>query len=109
MAKHEFGIMPQEPQPGVRYDSYEPEVYRCISVDDVYVEALDAACADLDCCWHTRSRNAKGLAYCGITLIPPTSLKEFHAQLGNSAELCQLKELTERAMEQQKWIIHFGI
>ena len=31
MAKHEFGIMIDSPQPGKRYDKYEPEKYACIS------------------------------------------------------------------------------
>ena len=34
MAKHEFGIMMDAPQPGKRYDEYEPWKYDCISVDD---------------------------------------------------------------------------
>ena len=34
MPKHEFGIMQEAPAPGVRYDEYEPQRYRCIAVDD---------------------------------------------------------------------------
>ena len=30
MAKHEFGIMMDAPQPGKRYDEYEPWKYDCI-------------------------------------------------------------------------------
>ena len=40
MAKHEFGIMMDAPQPGKRYDEYEPWKYDCISVDDDYVEGI---------------------------------------------------------------------
>lgn len=40
MAKHEFGIMADAPQPGKRYDEYEPWKYDCISVDDDYVEGI---------------------------------------------------------------------
>ncbi len=30
MARHEFGIMPQPPEKGKRYDDYEPKKYNCI-------------------------------------------------------------------------------
>ena len=40
MAKHEFGIMIDAPQPGKRYDEYEPWKYACISVDDDYLEGV---------------------------------------------------------------------
>ena len=32
MASYEFGVMDPGPLPGVRYDAYEPEKYRCIPV-----------------------------------------------------------------------------
>ena len=31
MAKHEFGIMMDTPQPGKRYDKYEPQKYEVVS------------------------------------------------------------------------------
>ena len=40
MATHEFGLLPEAPVPGRRYDDYEPEKYHCISVDDVWIEPL---------------------------------------------------------------------
>lgn len=30
MAKHEFGVMQNEPERGKWYDEYEPEKYNCI-------------------------------------------------------------------------------
>ena len=30
MAKHEFGVMQNEPEHGKWYDEYEPEKYNCI-------------------------------------------------------------------------------
>ena len=77
MAKHEFGIMPEAPRRGERYDRYEPEKYACISVDDDYVEAITERLTAIDFYWHTLSVKGKGLAYCGITLIPPSSLYAF--------------------------------
>jgi len=74
MAKHEFGIMPVAPQPGKRYDQYGPWKYGCISVDDDYLEGIIEKLTSIDFYWHTLSVKGKGLAYCGITLIPPSSL-----------------------------------
>ena len=48
MAKHEFGIMIDSPQPGKRYDKYEPEKYACISVDDVYLEGIGERILSVD-------------------------------------------------------------
>lgn len=77
MAKHEFGIMQTAPEQGRRYDDYEPQKYDCISVDDDYVEAVDANLNHVNFYWHTLDVPAKGLAYTGITLIPPTSIQSF--------------------------------
>ena len=74
MAKHEFGIMPVAPQPGERYDQYGPWKYGCISVDDDYLEGIIEKLTSIDFYWHALSVEGKGLAYCGITLIPPSSL-----------------------------------
>ena len=40
MAEHAFGIMPDAPRPGKRYDKYEPWKYACICVDDVCLEGI---------------------------------------------------------------------
>lgn len=53
MAKHEFGIMMDAPQPGKRYDKYEPWKYDCISVDDDYVEGIAEKLGFIDFYWHT--------------------------------------------------------
>ncbi len=77
MARHEFGIMPYAPRQGKRYDDYEPWKYNCISVDDVYLEDIVDDFNHIDFYWHTLDVKGKGLAYCGITLIPPHSIREF--------------------------------
>ena len=109
MAKHEFGIMDQAPQSGARYDAYEPGRYRCISVEDADLEHIVADFRHIDCCWHSPDVKEKGLAYCGITLIPPSSLAAFADILQDHAALAPLKELALRAMRAGKWIIHFGL
>ena len=40
MASYEFGVMDPGPLPGVRYDAYEPEKYRCIPVRDDLIDHM---------------------------------------------------------------------
>lgn len=109
MAKHEFGIMDQAPQSGARYDAYEPGRYRCISVEDADLENIVADFRHIDCCWHSPDVKEKGLAYCGVTLIPPASHRAFLDALGGAAALSPLRALFRKAMEENRWIIHFGL
>lgn len=109
MARHEFGIMENAPKPQKRYDEYEPQKYNCISVDDEYVEKIDATLNDIDFYWHTLDVPAKGIAYTGITLIPPTSIQAFAAVIKEIAALNELKDLLEKALADNKWVIHFGL
>lgn len=73
MALHEFGLLPESPVSGVRYDGDTPEAYHCIDVDDELVERLDSVWNG-ELYWHTMDWPAKGLNYCGITLIPPQAI-----------------------------------
>ena len=109
MAEHEFGIMAENPVRGVRYDHYEPWKYGCISIHDDYIEPVLAKLAEIDFFWHTIDRPGKGLAYCGITLIPPSSMGDILAVLGVQETLAPLRELLARAEAEKKFIIHFGI
>lgn len=109
MAKHEFGIMQDAPQKGERYDEYEPQKYNCISVDDEFIEIILSDLDDIDFCWHSPDVCEKGLAYCGITLIPPSSLPEFISVIRNRPELSELTRLMQKAEYENKWVIHFGL
>lgn len=109
MARHEFGIMQEPPPKGVRYDEYEPQNYHCISVNDDDLEDPDANFNTIDFYWHTLDVKGKGLAYCGITLIPPSSIRSFIDVIKNISALSELKELSEKALEENKWMIHFGL
>ena len=109
MAKHEFGIMQTAPENGKRYDEYEPQKYDCISVDDVYLEDIVANFDRIDFYWHTLDVKGKGLAYCGVTLIPPISIQKFIDVIEDETELSALKALLEKAIIENNWIIHFGL
>ena len=109
MARHEFGIMDIAPRSGEEYIDYEPELYNCISVDDEIVERIDRKIKDVKCFWHTVDRPQKGLAYCGITLIPPESMMEIIAVLGEEAGVLSLTCLLQKAERENKLVIHFGL
>ena len=109
MPRHEFGMMPFAPRFGKRYDKYEPQKYSCISIEDVYIERIAEGLQSVDSYWHTLSVKGKGLAYCGITLIPPSSLKGFIRLIDNDPVLSELTEFLEKAEYENKWVIHFGI
>lgn len=109
MAKHEFGIMEAAPEKGKRYDEYEPHKYNCISVNDDYLENILDEFDNIDFYWHTTDISGKGIAYVGITLIPPESLSAFSDVIKDKSGLSQLYGLTLKAIKENKWIIHFGL
>lgn len=65
--------------------------------------------------FHTYERPANGLAYSGITLIPPESLPTLlDIVLSNktrrkSEELIDLAKKIKEAQEAKKYMIHYGI
>ena len=109
MSKHEFGIMQNAPEKGRRYDDYEPQKYNCISVDDDYLEKIVLKLGVIDFYWHTTDVKGKGLAYCGVTLIPPESMQAFADAIDPIYELSDIQTLCTKALKENKWIIHFGL
>lgn len=109
MAKHEFGIMKNNPKPSVRYDAYEPQKYNCISVDDDYIEQIAPRLNNVELYWHSLDMPAKDLAYCGLTLIPPASIERMIEVIKTVDELSDLEQLLQKALDENKWVIHFGL
>ena len=107
MAKHEFGVMPTAPQKGQRYDDYLPQKYNCITVYDEHIESPDLS--RIDFFWHSIDVSGKGLAYCGLTLIPPESMPQFIAAIDSTPALSELKSLLQKAFAENRWVIHFGL
>ena len=110
MAKHEFGIMPNTPG-SERYDSYEPEKYDMVSIDDEYIEEILKEFDDISCYWHTLNRPEKNLAYCGITLIPPKSQQSFIEifKRHDQGQYREVIDIFEQASRENKYIIHYGL
>lgn len=89
--------------------SHSMRKYACISVDDAYLEGVVERLTSIDFYWHTLSVKGKGLAYCGVTLVPPCSLKAFIDVIADNSELSELKKLLENALSNNKWVIHYGL
>ena len=109
MPKHDFGIMDIAPTLEQEYNKYEPEKFHCISAGDENIEALLIELSVIPCYWHSLKRRKRGLAYYGITLIPPRSLKEFVSAIDGKLQLNELKDLLQKADRENKFVIHFGI
>ncbi|MCM1132167.1 MAG: hypothetical protein NC340_01715 [Ruminococcus flavefaciens] len=109
MPFHDFGIMNKPPKAHRRYDSYRPQKYGCISVNDDYIMPLCEELALLKTYWHTLDRAESGLAYYGITLIPPESLDGFIDLIYTNPDLSELTALLIKAKESDSYVIHFGI
>lgn len=118
MAKHDFGIIDSF-EDDKWYSDYEPEKYNCISVSDALIEQLLIRylkeIGNLKTYFHVKKHPALGLDYCGTTIIPPRSLKEFKKIIISankqfkSNELDELIKKIDGAIKENKHIIHYGI
>jgi hypothetical protein len=112
--EHEFGII-------INFDTkkdygyYAPREYSCISVDDELITDISRSLKIMKSYFHSYNRPEFGLAYWGVTIIPPESLPLFFdvvtssVNFKNSAELSNLAAKIIEAKEQNKYMIHFGI
>lgn len=110
MATHEFGMM-RRPPGDERYDTYDPEKYDCIAIDDDYIEPLIPEFDGILCYWHTRLTPGDNLAYCGVTLIPPVSAPRFAAifKQQGQPQYKAIISLFEQAAKEGNYIIHYGL
>ena len=79
------------------------------AVEDDEVHALWEHFGSIPCFWHSLQRPAQGLAYTGITLIPPSSAKNLLDRLLQQEQRCSLKGILHDAWEKGCYVIHFGI
>ena len=93
------------------FDTYEPNKYNCIEIDDDFIEPILLELQSIDCYYNTICNKGNGLAYCGITLIPPSSIDTFIEVLlrKHMIEYDLLIDLLKKAKKNNKYVIHFGI
>ena len=98
-----------DPKPGQIFEEYEPEKYDCIAVDDECIQAVIERVKSLKCYWHSLDRPEAGLAYHGITLIPPESVGEMIEAVKDEPGMERLTEMLVVAKRERKFVIHFGV
>lgn len=92
------------------YDEYNPEIYdSLVSVDYDYILKIDDKLNEINMYCHTLAKPQKGLAYCGITLIPPEAMPEMLLITEPCPKLQPLTQLLKKVLTESKYIIHFGI
>jgi hypothetical protein len=111
---HSFGIL-DEFDRRQTFNEYNPWEYDCVSVHDDLVCGFIGKLSAMKTYFHSLDRPEHGLAYCGITLIPPESSSLFHdavtssEHFGDSDQLARLASTITQAMKAGKYMIHFGI
>lgn len=110
MASHEFGVMKRSPGPGEAYEEYDLSLCgdRALVEDDRVCDLWEYF-GSIPCFWHSLQRPAQGLAYTGITLIPPSSAKELLDKLPWTEDLSALRRILRSAGETGHYVIHFGM
>lgn len=109
MARYEFGIMEKTPVKGTRYDDYDPENYpRLVSViDDDFDPYLTEFRGEIY--WHTLDKKEEVIWMAGINLIPPASSAGIAEMIRGTAELYELEQLLLEAVNEDKFVILFGL
>ncbi|MEG0013441.1 MAG: hypothetical protein RR780_04795 [Cellulosilyticaceae bacterium] len=109
----EFGIIDNLEE----YDEYEynPSKYHCTAIDDDFITDWWNELVLTKTYFHTLSRPEFGLARWGITLIPTESLETFYELVAKdkrsrtSEELVELMKVVRMAINQKKYVIHYGV
>lgn len=110
---HEFGIIIDIQDHA--YESYTPEKYHCISLHDDIISDIMEALTLMPTYFHRLELPNFGLAYHGITIIPPVSLPLFLDMVLQSDAWKRYEELDElavkikEAIRLQRYMIHYGI
>lgn len=109
---HEFGIIDKVNSKKDYDGEYSPEKYKCISVEDDIICRLSENLTVMKTYFHSMNRPEFGLAYFGITIIPPDSLLFFCNAVTSSGYFKESDELVlkiQQAITEKKHMIHYGI
>lgn len=112
---HEFGILPEIDRKKDYGDSFEPEKYGCVAIDDDYLNDWWGELELLPSFLHCFDRPEQGLARYGVTLLPPASagqlarIIEKDKRLQEGTDLVDLVLLLRQAEKEEKFVIHYGV
>lgn len=111
----QFGIIDEFEKDKDYSSEYEPQKYNCIAIDDDILNDWWNELILIKTYFHSYDRPSFALARWGVTLIPPESLEAFYNIVSTdrrsktSKELIDLIALLQRAISQNKYIIHYGV
>ncbi len=121
MISTEFGIIDdfEKFQKRGKYLEYAPEKYHCVAIDDdMYLNDWWESLSQIDT-FNVFSnhilQSQKSLSRGGITIIPPESLPSFldivvsDKRYAIDKSLAALAETIRNAIEDEKYMIHYGV
>lgn len=109
---HEFAILQGVPAAEDEYDCTMLRWLVSVGVEDEVLESIRERQQFIPTFYGSLKRRGKGLAYYGVTLVPPDSLAAFQdvLEFGDVEKaVMELIALVKLAREQNCYIIHFGI
>lgn len=106
---HHFGII--ENIDDIKENGYNFQEKKQVSIHDDIMNEFSGDLLSMKTFWENLDHPALGLAYFGVTLIPPESLSTFlDATIKQKMdEYSDLANLIIKANENNKWMIHYGI
>ncbi|MBU5312703.1 hypothetical protein KQI38_11715 [Tissierella carlieri] len=111
----EFGIIDKFEKDKDYSLEYESKKYSCIAIDDDILDDWWDELSLIKTYFHSYSRPNFALARWGVTIIPPESLEAFYKVISTdkrsktSKELIDLTTLLQKAIYENKYVIHYGI
>lgn len=110
---HEFGIIENFAE--ISYEAYAPQKNQCISVEDAIVVDMLQPLLLMQTYFHSLDSTGFGLAYHGITIIPPESLSTFldivlsRKKFKQHDNAIKLSQKIIQAKNENKYMIHYGV
>ena len=110
MTCHNFCILETPPKDGEVFEFDLERYARRVDVEDDLLATVAETWMDVPCYWNAKGNGMqKGLAYYGITLIPPASAAKIVSHIQGQAEFAQLSAFLQTAVQEEKYVLHFGI
>lgn len=94
---------------------YEPKKYNCVAINDDILNDWWKDLVLIKTYFFSYNRPEFGLARHEVTLIPPKSLESFYEIVAkdksskSSKELIELMILIRKAIDEKKYVIHYGV
>ncbi len=98
------------------YSKYEPDKYNCVAIsEDEYINDWWDRLLCIKTYFHNLHRPSTALARWGVTIIPPDSLTAFQdivisdRRLKHDCNLVALANIIHQAIDEDKYMIHYGV